>query len=121
MTAPNFAQEVAKAADEKKASDVTLLDVRGFSTICDFTLICSGENDKQTQAIAASIEDHCRVNFGRKPVGVEGRQTGQWILLDYGDLIVHIFLRELRDYYQLEKLWPKAPVISVTPATVKKA
>ncbi len=101
---------IAKAAGEKKAERMTAQDLRGISSLCDFQFICSGTNERQTQAICSHIEDTLREQISVKPLAIEGKQTGNWILMDYGDVMVHIFLDSLREYYSLERLWPKAAV-----------
>ena len=108
MNALELAQEAAKAAASKKAVRPIILDLRGQSDICDFQFICSGSNPKQTQAIASAIEEHCKATGGLRPVAIEGKQSGNWILMDYGSTIIHIFFESLRDYYALEELWPAA-------------
>ena len=106
-------QIAAAAAVDKKSSRITLMDVHGLTDMCDIVLICSAENEKQSAAIADAIEDHCKKAAGVKPYVVEGKQVGNWILMDYGSLIVHIFLAAARDYYALDSLWPLAKTIPV--------
>jgi ribosome-associated protein len=114
MNSLELAQEAAKAAASKKAMRPVILDLRGQSDICDFQLVCSGTNTKQTQAIASAIEDHCKTTGGLRPVAIEGKQSGNWILLDYGSTIVHIFFDELRDFYAIEEIWPKAKSLKLS-------
>jgi ribosome-associated protein len=102
---------IAAAAD-KKAEDVTLLDLRKASAFTDFFLICTGTNIRQVQAIADGIEDAVR-EAGAKPSLVEGYARGQWVLLDYFDFIVHIFMPQTREFYGLERLWGDAKKIEV--------
>jgi ribosome-associated protein len=85
-------------------------NLQGKSSLCDYQLICSASNERQTQAIASHIEDTMRVKKLGKPIAIEGKQTGHWILMDYGDVMVHIFLEGIRDYYAIERLWPEAPM-----------
>jgi ribosome-associated protein len=113
MNANDIANHAAKAAIEKKASRIIALDLRGLSDICDIQLICSGENERQTKAIADSITSHIKQQGGPTPVAVEGLQTGSWVLIDYGSVIIHVFMNEYRDYYALETLWPTAKAISL--------
>lgn len=101
-----LAKVAAEAARSKKASRIVFLDLRGKSDICDFQLICSGDSDRQTKAICDAIEDVCKEKMQVRPISIEGKGSGQWILLDFGSLIVHVFLNQLRDYYALENLWP---------------
>jgi ribosome-associated protein len=113
MTPIDIANEAAAAAADKKALRPVLLDLRGQSDLCDFQFICSGENDRQTRAIAEAIEARCKQVGGIRPVAVEGKQSGNWILMDYGSTVVHVFFNYLRDYYALEELWPKAKFLDV--------
>ena len=106
MNELDLAQEIGRAALEKKASRLVIQDLRHRSDICDYQVICSGSSDRQTQAICNSIEDLVRQKLKQRPVAIEGKQTGHWILLDYGSVVVHVFLEEIRDYYALENLWP---------------
>lgn len=108
MDTRQLVKVIAKAADDRKALRIVVQDLSKKSDICEYQVICSGTNDRQTQAICSAIEDAVRQKAGRKPLAIEGKQTGHWILLDYGNVIVHVFLEELRDYYALEELWPGA-------------
>jgi ribosome-associated protein len=113
MESIDIAREAAAAALDKKAVRPIMLDLRGVSDLCDYQFICSGENERQTRAIADAIEARCREVGGIRPVAIEGKQSGNWILLDYGSTIIHIFFSYLRDYYALEQLWPKAKFVNV--------
>jgi ribosome-associated protein len=105
--------EVAiEAAQEKKAEDIVVLNIGAISSFTDHFILCSGNSARQTQAIAGGVEEKLR-EAGLRPLGVEGRQVGQWILLDYGDFIVHIFTPEKREFFNLERLWNKAPRVAV--------
>ena len=104
----NLPMALARAAANKKAIDIKILDLRGKSDLCDYQIICSGKSDRQTQAIANEIDKVCKKNLGIKPFHVEGMQAGQWILLDLGSTMVHIFQSEVRGYYAIEGLWPEA-------------
>jgi len=109
-------QIAASAAVDKKAGRVSLMDVHGLTDMCDTVLICSADNEKQSAAIADAIDERCRKVSGVKPYVVEGKEVGNWILMDYGSLIVHIFLTAARDYYAIDSLWPKAKAIPVEGA-----
>jgi len=98
----------AAAAADKKASDLIILEVYAILNITDYFLICSGKNDKQTKAIADEVRKTIR-ELGGKPLRAAGEDLGDWILIDYGDFVVHIFTEEKREYYQLERLWSDAP------------
>lgn len=97
---------------DRKAYDLLLLDVGQCTSLADFFLICTGRSDTQVQAIAQSIQENLS-QLGRKPRTVEGMSTGQWVLIDYGDVVVHIFLESTRAFYDLERLWARAPVVTL--------
>lgn len=105
---PDELERVAEAVLERNARDPVLLDLRGLSDAADFFLIASGDSDVHTRAIADNIVEHLEAS-GFRPIGVEGRSGGRWILLDYVNVIVHIFLPRVRKFYQLERLWGDAP------------
>jgi ribosome-associated protein len=90
-----------------KAIDVLLLDVSRYSSFADYFIICSGKSSRQVQGLADNLESELR-DVGIRPLGIEGRQEGQWVLMDYGDLIVHIFYEPVRRFYDLESLWSEA-------------
>jgi ribosome-associated protein len=113
MNPIDLAQTATFAALEKKAMNPMILDVRGISDLVDVHVIVSGENDKQTRAIADAVKEVCHSQFALKPLAIEGEKAGQWILLDYGMMMVHVFYREIRQYYALEALWPKAKMVEV--------
>lgn len=97
----------AHAALDKKGADLVILDVRGITSIADYFVIVSGRSDTQVRAIADAIEERCR-GAGIRPLSIEGNRNGQWILLDYGDLVVHVFYGPVREHYDLERLWARA-------------
>jgi len=109
-------QIAASAAVDKKAARVSLMDVHGLTDMCEAVLICSADNERQSVAIADAIEERCRKVSGIKPNAIEGKQVGNWVFMDYGSFIVHIFLASARDYYALDSLWPKAKKITVDGA-----
>jgi ribosome-associated protein len=93
-----------RAADSKQARDVVALDVREVSSFADYFVICSGTNSRQIQAIADEIEAKLK-EAGEYPTSVEGYQNAEWVLVDYGDFVIHIFSEKARAYYDLERLW----------------
>ena len=97
---------------DKKAYDLLLLDVSACTSLADYFLICTGRSDTQVQAIAQSIDENLRA-LGRKPRTVEGLRTGQWVLMDYGDVVVHVFLESVRAFYDLERLWARAATVTL--------
>ncbi|QEE61438.1 ribosome silencing factor [Salinibacterium sp. dk2585] len=114
MTASQHALELltiaATAADSKKASDLVALDVSEPLPFTDVFLLASGRNERNVLAIAGEIEDKL-IEAGSKPLRREGRSEGRWVLLDFGDLVVHVFHEEERIYYSLERLWKDCPAI----------
>ena len=101
----------AQAALEKKAFDITILELKKDSSLTDYFLICSGRSDRQVQAIAQSIEKKMGEQ-GIRPLGEEGIREGRWILMDYDDVVIHIFYDQVRRYYDLEGLWIEAPRVN---------
>ena len=101
-----------KAAIEKKALDPVLLEVKAIASFTDYFLLLSGKSDRQVQAIAQAIEAALKKN-GVRPLGQEGMLGGKWVLMDYEDVVVHIFLEPIRKFYDLEGLWIDAPRIDV--------
>ena len=116
MTATEHARELlhiaALAADSKQAEDLVALDVSGPLPLTDIFLLATGRNERNVVAIAGEIED-MMIEHGSKPLRREGRAEGRWILLDFGDLVVHVFHEEDRMYYSLERLWKDCPVIPI--------
>ena len=101
-----------KLISERKAVDPVLFRVGDLSSIADFFLIASGNSSRQVQAIARHLRRKLREK-GLKPYGIEGEQEGHWVLLDYGDVIVHIFYQPMREFYDLEGLWVDAPRVTL--------
>lgn len=102
-----------KALDKKHAIDITAIDLEGLTTIGDYFIIASGSSNPQVKALAEEIEDKM-TEQGYEPKRKEGYQTAQWVLLDYGDVIVHIFYHETREFYGLEHLWGDAPRVDIS-------
>lgn len=102
------ARKIAKYALEKKAGDVQLLDVRKITSVTDFFIICSGDSSVQVKAIAENVRDKCRED-GIGIYNVEGMDAQRWVLIDMVEVVVHVFLPDVRAYYQLERLWGDAP------------
>jgi ribosome-associated protein len=106
------ALECTRAALDHKAYDLVVLEMGGVSSIADYFVICSGRSDTQVQAIAEAIEETLR-RRGERPLSVEGLPHGQWVLMDCGDVVVHIFYVPVRDFYDLERLWVRAPRVEL--------
>ena len=102
----------AAAADSKQGEDLVALDVSGPLPLTDVFLLVTGRNERNVVAIAGEIEDKM-IEAGAKPLRREGRQEGRWILLDFGDIVVHVFHEEDRMYYSLERLWKDCPAIPI--------
>jgi ribosome-associated protein len=102
----------AAAADSKQGEDLVALDVSGPLPLTDVFLLVTGRNERNVVAIAGEIEDKM-IEAGAKPLRREGRQEGRWVLLDFGDLVVHVFHEEDRMYYSLERLWKDCPAIPI--------
>jgi ribosome-associated protein len=105
---PKSVLGAVRAAQDKKGLDVVVLDLRKAGGFTDFFVICTGTNPRQITAIADSVEDTLRTEFGERPHLTEGVEKSQWILLDYFNFVVHIFSRECRNFYELERLWGNA-------------
>src|SRR4030042_4092681 len=101
-----------KAALDKKALDPVLLELKGMTSFTDYFLLCSGKSDRQVQAIAQGIEESLKKD-GIRPLGQEGMTRGRWVLMDYADVVVHIFLDPVRAFYDLEGFWIDAPLIDL--------
>ncbi|OGP94475.1 MAG: ribosome silencing factor [Deltaproteobacteria bacterium RBG_16_54_18] len=102
----------ARAALEKKAFNIIILELKKVSAVTDYFVICSGRSDRQVQAIAQFIDERMREK-GIRPLGEEGMQQGRWILMDYADVVIHIFYDQVRLHYDLEGLWREAAQIDV--------
>ncbi len=105
------AMKCAELALEKKAFNVKILDIRGISTIADYLVIATGSSDKQVSAVAESIRTGLK-KYG-KVLDIEGMKEGKWVVIDYGDVIVHVFYTETRAYYNLDELWNIAPLVEI--------
>ena len=103
------------AARDRKAEDVVALDLRGLSDVTDTFVICHGTSDRQVGAIVENIVRRLRAEAGRKPTHIEGLRRCEWVLLDYIDLVVHVFLEEKREFYRIERLWGDAPALTLPP------
>ena len=105
--------EIAQLAADRKALDVIALDLRGLIGYADYFLVCSGRSDRQTRAIHDAIHGGLKHAHGMLPRRVEGLTDGHWILLDYLDVVVHVFTPQTRDFYRLEQLWGEAPARAI--------
>ncbi len=103
---------LCRFALEKKAYDLVLMEVRALTSIADYFIVCSGRSDRQAQSIAQGIEENMR-GMGVRPQSVEGAARGQWVLMDFSDVIVHVFYQPVREFYDLEGLWIDAPRVEL--------
>jgi ribosome-associated protein len=101
------------AAADKKATDIVVLDLRQIASFAEFFIIASGANQRQVQAVSDEIEHQLKKQLGTRPVRIEGYTSAEWLLMDYGDFIIHVFNKEARDFYDLERLWRDAGKISL--------
>ncbi|VEN73846.1 hypothetical protein EPICR_20316 [Candidatus Desulfarcum epimagneticum] len=101
------------AVSGKKARDIVALDVRGLTSIADVFIVCGGLSNRQVTAIADHIQITLKKDSGIRPLSVEGKKGGRWVLLDYGDVVIHVFLETERKFYDLEGLWTDAGRIPV--------
>jgi ribosome-associated protein len=109
MTNRQLLETSVKAADDKRAEDIVVLNMQGISLISDYFIICHGNSDKQVQAIAREMKEKA-MEHGHMVKRMEGFDEARWILLDLGDVVAHIFHRDERSYYNLERLWGDAPI-----------
>jgi ribosome-associated protein len=107
-------ETIAQAADDRKAGDLVILKVTEVSYLSDYLVIATGFSRAQVRAIADAIEDKVAALYGRNPLRTEGRMEGNWVLHDYGDVIVHIFLPQEREFYNLEAFWGHAERIELS-------
>lgn len=105
-------QRIAQSAIDKKATDLILLDVRKVVSYTDYILICSASSDRQVRAVADGIKEALKKE-GIQPVGTEGARGGDWVLMDYSDVVVHVFQHQVRVYYDVDDLWPEASEVPI--------
>jgi ribosome-associated protein len=117
MTPEEMARDVADYAADRKALDIVQLDLRGIIGYTDYFVICTGRSDRQAKAIHDAVHQGMKNDHGILPRRVEGLSQAHWILMDYLDVVVHVFTPETREYYRLEQLWGEAPVLAVGAGT----
>jgi ribosome-associated protein len=111
LSSHNLAKKAAEIAISKKARDVLILDIRQLTSISDYFIICTGDVDMHVKAIVDEVEEKLKPEI--RPWHIEGYQNLRWVLMDYVDFIVHVFQEEVRNYYNLERLWADAPMKKV--------
>ncbi|MCK5394354.1 MAG: ribosome silencing factor [Gammaproteobacteria bacterium] len=104
MTIDELKQLAINALEDVKAEDITVLDVKGKTTVTDWLVIATGSSSRHVKSMANNVAVEAK-NAGKPPLGVEGENEGEWVLVDLGDIIVHVMQRQVRDYYDLESLW----------------
>lgn len=113
MNSDTLAQLCAKSALDKKALDLRILHITELSSLADYLVIATGTSDRHVQAIAEAVRIELKQNHASTPIAIEGLDDGRWVLIDYGDVMVHIFQEDVRKFYDLEGLWIEAPNIEV--------
>ncbi len=113
MTPEQLAEVAVSLAADRKALDIVQLDLRGMIGYTDYFVICTGRTDRQTKAIHDAIHQGLKDEYGVLPRRVEGLSQARWILMDYLDVIVHVFTPEMREHYRLEQLWGEAPALAI--------
>jgi ribosome-associated protein len=106
-----LARQCVAAAEDKKATDPVIMDLRAVSSITDFLVICSAQSEPQLKAIANGVETALKESLDRRPLAVDGFPTSQWIVIDYGEVMLHVFHEAKRGVYALEDLWSDAPIV----------
>lgn len=113
-SAKEVIEQIIEGIQDKKGKEIVIVDMLELgNSICDYFVICQGNSPTQVSAITDSIEDTVRVNCGRKPYAVDGLRNAQWVAMDYGDILVHIFLPDTRKFYDIEHLWADATVTTI--------
>ncbi|WP_455076841.1 ribosome silencing factor [Prevotella koreensis] len=113
-TVKQLVEVITQGIQEKKGQEIVIVDMQGIEgAICNYFVICTGNSPTQVSAIMDSVEDMARDKAGEKPIRVVGEQQSQWIAMDYVDVMVHIFLPETREYYNIERLWEDAKVDAI--------
>jgi len=103
-----FVKEIVSILDSKKAENISALDVRGLTSLADYFVIATATSDTHAKALADYVEEEIKRQYGEVPHHIEGKEWNRWIVLDYGDVIVHIMLPDVRDYYGIDWLWADA-------------
>ena len=120
MTSLEKAKAIVKVLDEKKGRDIQLLEIKGLSTLGDYFVLASGGSNTQVKALSDDIDEELHKQFDIHPERVEGLQNAEWVLMDYDDVMVHIFQEEPRAFYTLERLWNDAPRIDLSDLLIKE-
>ena len=114
VSSEKLSEVIVKGMQEKKATDIVVLDLRKLkNAVADYFIVCSGNSDKQLDAITESIDLEVFKTFKENPHSIEGKNNKEWMLLDYFDVVAHVFRKDRRQYYSLEKLWGDADIIEI--------
>ena len=109
--------EIIKGIDDVKGEDIQLLDLREIeNTVCDYFILCSGNSNTQVKAISGSIQKVVSKNLKDKPWHVEGEANAEWVLMDYVNVVVHVFQKQIREFYDIESLWGDAKITAISPS-----
>ena len=109
--------EIIKGIDDVKGEDIQLLDLREIeNTVCDYFIVCSGNSNTQVKAISGSIQKNVSKSLKDKPWHIEGEVNSEWVLMDYVNVVVHVFQKQIREFYDIESLWGDAKITSISPS-----
>jgi ribosome-associated protein len=114
INAQEIIEQIVEGIQDKKGKEIVVVDMLNLgNSVCDYFVICQGNSPTQVSAIADSIEDTVRINCAKKPYSVDGLRNSQWVAMDYGDILVHIFLPDVRKFYDIEHLWADATLTTI--------
>ena len=119
MESQELVKIISTQASALKAENIKVLDLQKVSSIADYFVVCSGSSDRQVRAIAERVIDELKKQ-GRRPLSVEGREEGRWVLVDYGEVVLHVFDEENRKHYDLEGFWDKVPRLRVASSKPRR-
>ncbi|MBQ6586448.1 MAG: ribosome silencing factor [Coriobacteriales bacterium] len=120
LTSREYALLAASAADAKKGSDIIIQDVSELLQITDYFVVVTGQNARQVDSIQEAVEEKLTQEAGLKPISIEGLDGLDWVLMDFGSIIVHVFQPDIRDFYRLETLWGDAPIVDLSEAGIQE-
>lgn len=115
VTSESILALILRSLDDNKAEEVVQIDLRGKTSVCDHMVICSGRSSRQVSALSQKLVEDLKHELG-VPSKIEGQETGDWVLIDTGDVVVHVFRPEVREFYQLEKMWMPMGKVTQSPA-----
>lgn len=110
----NLVQQITKGIQEKKGKNIIIADLTSIhNSICKYFVICQGSSPSQISAIVDSVKEYVQKSEDVKPIGIDGQKNAEWVAIDYADVLVHVFIPEVRDFYNLEHLWADAKLTSI--------